>query len=313
MSRVGKPSYSVVITTYRRPRAVVAAVQSVLDQELAPQFELIVVDNDPDGSALKGLRAIARDTKTPVRIVHERRIGLASARNAGVAAAQGSYIAFLDDNQVVSSRWLHHLARVQSETGADLVFGAIHARLSEASRRHNRFYETFFTRDPDHHEGPIDSIYDCRCALVRAALLPDRSPFELDGHDARDAVEPFLANQKSQGCTIAWAASAWVWQMPGADQLSMRYSLRSAYNLSRETTMRALAGGSRGVARGLAAFSAGLTQAVAFAPVALAMFCTRSRRRAFAYRRFVEGVGRMLWAPAFRLRGPDLELIPVAG
>lgn len=312
MSRVGKPSYSVVITTYRRPHAVIAAAQAVLDQEAAPDFELIVVDNDPDGSALKPVRALARASRIPLRIVHERRIGLANARNAGVAAAGGAFIAFVDDSQIVSARWLHHLARVQTETSADIVYGAIYARLDHNRGRHRQFYETFFTRDPDHHEGPIDSIYDCRCSLIRAAALDEAAPFTLDAHDERDAADPFFARLKGQGAAIAWAASAWVWQAPPADQLSMRYSLRSAYNLSRVATVQALAGGSRRAGRAVMLFVAGMAQAAAFAPVSLAMFCARSRRRAFAYRRFAEGMGRMLWASAFRLRGPDPELIPVA-
>ncbi len=92
----------------------------------------------------------------------------------------------------------------------------------------------------------------------------------------------------------------------------MRFALRAAYNLSREATVQALASGRRRALGAVLSFSAGLAQAIGFAPLALAMFCARSRRRAFAYRRFAEGMGRMLWPPSFRLRGPDLELIPVA-
>ena len=310
MSRVGKPSYSVVITTYRRPRAVMAAVQ--LEQEATPGFELIVVDNDPDGSALKLVRGLAKTASIPVRIVHERRIGLANARNAGIAAAAGDFIAFVDDSQIVSARWLHHLARVQSDTNADLVFGAIYARLDEGEGRHRQFYETFFRRDPDHHEGTIDSVYDCRCSLVRAAALDERAPFTLDAYDEREAVDPFFARLRAQGAKIAWAASAWVWQTPPTDQLSMRYLLRSAYNLSREATVQMLADGSRNAGQAIMLFAAGMAQAAAFALVSLALFCARSKRRAFAYRRFADGMGRMLWSSVFRLRGPDLELVPVA-
>lgn len=312
MSRTRKASYSVVITTYRRPRAVMAAAQSVLNQQSHPPFELIIVDNDPDGSALKSLRALAESSSIPVTVIHHRRIGLAGARNAGVAAAKGDFIAFLDDDQSLSPRWLHHLSRVQSETGADIVYGAIHAQLRRRSDRHLQFYEAFFTRDPDFQEGPIDRVYDCRCSLVRAEALATDAPFTLDAHDERDAVDPVFARMTEQGAAIAWAASAWVWQTPQLDQLSMRYALRSAYNLSRETTMQSLRDRSRRAGRALMFFWTGLAQALAFAPVSAALFCARSRRRAFAYRRLVEGLGRMMWFSAFRLRGPDLELLPVA-
>lgn len=289
-----------------------AAAQSVLDQESHPPFELIIVDNDPDGSALKPLHSLAARKSIQLTVIHHRRIGLAEARNAGVAAATGDFIAFLDDNQCVSPRWLHHLSRVQSETDADIVYGAIHAKLERRGKRHNQFYEDFFTRDPDFQEGLIDKAYDCRCSLVRAEALGCDAPFVLDAHDERDAVDPAFARLKDEGRKISWAASAWVWQTPQSDQLSMRYALRSAYNLSRETTVQALRSSSRGAARAIVCFWTGMVQALAYAPVSLALFCARSRRRAFAYRRFVEGLGRMMWSSVFRLRGPDLELLPVA-
>ncbi len=313
MSASGAPCYSVVITTFRRPRAVIAAAQSVLAQDAPPSFELIIVDNDPDGSGLKPARRLRAEAGFPVRVIHERRIGLHAARNAGVEAARGEFVAFLDDNQVVSPRWLKQLAEVQQTTQAGLVFGAVHVRMQRGASEHSEFYKAYFSRDPDHREGLIDQVYDCRCSLIRRDLLKKAGPFVLDAIEDRDAVDPALLRLRDHGPSIAWAASAWVWQAPQREQLSLKYALRSAYNLSRECAKQAVVGGRRRLRSSALNLLSGAGLVLGAGPAALAMFCVRSRRRAFMYRRLVDGLGRLLWASAFRLSGPDRELMPVAG
>lgn len=289
-----------------------AAALSVLKQERAPSFELIIVDNDPDGSALKAARRLARRADVRVEVLLERRIGLAEARNAGVRAARGKFVAFVDDNQIVSPRWLSQMLRVQRETQAEIVFGAIHARLNETAGRHSQFYESFFARDPDHAEGVIEDVYDCRCSLIHRRILRGDRPFSFNSLEEPDAVDPVLVEATAQGSKIAWAASAWVWQTPMREQLSIGYSLRSAYNLSRERTKQAIALGSRRARTVALNLVSGLGQTLAIAPVAAVVFCARSKHRAFVYRRLADGLGRLLWLQMFRLRGPDVELMPVA-
>lgn len=88
------PYVSVILPTYRRAHLVGRALQSVLAQSY-PDFEVIVVD---DGS-LDGTReVIARFADPRVRYIFQENRGLAGARNTGVRAARGTYIAFLDDD-----------------------------------------------------------------------------------------------------------------------------------------------------------------------------------------------------------------------
>jgi glycosyltransferase involved in cell wall biosynthesis len=86
---------SVVIPTRNRPDLVRRAVKSALDQTLAPT-EVVVVIDGPDVPTQVALRQFNHPA---VRIVQlPRSFGGASARNAGVAAARGEWIAFLDDD-----------------------------------------------------------------------------------------------------------------------------------------------------------------------------------------------------------------------
>jgi glycosyltransferase involved in cell wall biosynthesis len=86
---------TVIIPTYRRADLVPRAIRSVLAQTHR-HFEAVIVDDcSPDDTAA-AVRAIADPRIRYVR--HERNKGLPAARNTGVRAARGSYIAFLDDD-----------------------------------------------------------------------------------------------------------------------------------------------------------------------------------------------------------------------
>ncbi|MGB7190311.1 MAG: glycosyltransferase [Acidobacteriaceae bacterium] len=92
---------SVVIPTRNRPEFVVTAVASALEQNFASLEVIVVVDGEdrPTREALSGI-ADAR-----LKVVNlEASMGGAEGRNAGVRAARGEWIAFLDDDD----EWLPH-------------------------------------------------------------------------------------------------------------------------------------------------------------------------------------------------------------
>jgi glycosyltransferase involved in cell wall biosynthesis len=91
------PTISVVLPTYGRPEFVERAARSVLDQTCT-DAELIVVDDCspiPVADALEGLP----DAPIPIRVVrHDENRGAPSARNTGIEAADGEFVAFIDDD-----------------------------------------------------------------------------------------------------------------------------------------------------------------------------------------------------------------------
>jgi GT2 family glycosyltransferase len=95
------PFISVVICTRERPDRLEACLRS-LDRQQYPRFEVVVVDNAPPGAAARVPRRH--------RYVAEPRAGLSWARNAGIAAASGDIIAFLDDDEEPDDHWLAALA-----------------------------------------------------------------------------------------------------------------------------------------------------------------------------------------------------------
>ena len=91
---------SAVIITYNRPLEILRrAVLSVLHQTYAP-MELIVVNDCPDNRELsERIRQMLSQLDSGiVYLVHEKNMGACAARNTGLAAAKGTFIGFLDDD-----------------------------------------------------------------------------------------------------------------------------------------------------------------------------------------------------------------------
>ncbi|HIJ63791.1 MAG TPA: glycosyltransferase family 2 protein [Rhodospirillaceae bacterium] len=103
---------SAVIPTFNRPRLVVRAAASALAQSFA-ELEVLVVVDGPDQQTVAELERLA-DPRLRV-LVLPRQSGPAAARNAGVQAARGEWIAFLDDDDL----WLpEKLARQMAVAAA---------------------------------------------------------------------------------------------------------------------------------------------------------------------------------------------------
>lgn len=104
------PLVSVVIPTYNHAAFLPDAIRSALEQEGVPNVEVIVVD---DGSTDEtwGLLALPRmvgivgdhlSVSTRLRVIHQGHAGPSAARNAGIEAACGEYVMFLDADDIIA-------------------------------------------------------------------------------------------------------------------------------------------------------------------------------------------------------------------
>ncbi|WP_416909222.1 MAG: glycosyltransferase family 2 protein [Polymorphobacter sp.] len=111
---------SVVVPCHNDARHIAAAITSVLTQTHAPSEVIVVDDGSTDESA-----AIIASFGPRVRLLSQANKGAAAARNAGVRAAQGALIAFLDGDDIWPENSLAARLNVLTATGADLVFGQV--------------------------------------------------------------------------------------------------------------------------------------------------------------------------------------------
>ncbi|CAO1650794.1 glycosyltransferase family 2 protein [Parasphingorhabdus sp. NYA22] len=89
-----KPAISIIMPVYNVEQYVSAAIDSVLGQTFE-NFELIIVD---DGGGDRSVEICASFNDPRIRIISQVNRGLAGARNTGILAARGEYIALLDSD-----------------------------------------------------------------------------------------------------------------------------------------------------------------------------------------------------------------------
>ena len=106
---------SIIITTYKRAKYIIRAIDSVLDQTYQ-NIEIIVVDdNDPNTIYRQEMKEIMKRYKENPNVIylqHEHNMNGAAARNTGLSVAKGEYIGFLDDDDYFLPQRIEKLVNV---------------------------------------------------------------------------------------------------------------------------------------------------------------------------------------------------------
>jgi glycosyltransferase involved in cell wall biosynthesis len=292
-------SVSVVIPTFRRPESLDRALRSLLAMTHIPDgAEVVVVDNDAGASAARTVALLAKTAPLPIRYVHEPAAGVANARNAGVLAAQGELIAFLDDDETASPEWLAKLLEAQTRFQADVVFGPVVAAIPEGAR-HRDYLQRFFSRIGPETSQAIDGYYGCGASLVRRGALPDPAqPFSAARNLIGGEDDLLFGEMKRRGARFAWAVEAWVHEHPEPQRLSLGYALKRAFAFGQGPSSDAWAAGPKSWPMAPVWMAWGAVQAVAYG--LLAAF-RPADGRAEALDRAARGLGKLLWFPPFKI------------
>jgi len=295
---------TVMIPTQRRPHGLAVAVRSVLAQAGVDfaALELVVVDNDQAPSAQDIVAELAGQARFPVHYVHEPRPGVAHARNAGMAKASGDLIAFLDDDEEAPTGWLAALLAAQARHQADVVFGPVRARAPAEVTEHRAYLERFFSREGPAQAGIIDHYYGCGDSLLRRAALPDPvAPFAVERNHIGGEDDMLFGLMKANGARFAWEPSAWVWEDPVPERLSLDYTIPRAFAYGQGPSAHCAAATPPdrvGVARWMAV---GVVQSALFGLVAGFKWLTRADDRAEWLDRAARGLGKTLWWGPFKI------------
>ena len=294
---------AVVIPTLRRPDSLERALRSVFAQAAALErvAAIVVADNDPEASAAVVIQRLASGSPAPLVHVHAPRPGVATARNAGLSATDAPLIAFLDDDEAASPRWLASLLDAQAETGADVVFGPIRGRVPEGAGWTAPYLEAFFGRAGPAETRLIEEPWGCGNSLmVRATALPGAAPFDISADQTGGEDDKLFAALSARGGRYGWAAEAWVDEFAPPHRATLRYALTRAFAYGQGPSQTA------GAARDWPAVARwmliGAAQAGVWGLVSLVLFVLRSPARARAYDRLARGLGKVFWTRRFEPR-----------
>jgi GT2 family glycosyltransferase len=102
-------SVSVVVSTRHKPHVLRHCLRSILHSDY-DDFEVIVVENRPRSPDTRLMLAEQFGDDSRVRYAEEPGPGRASARNTGLALADGELVGFTDDDVIVDSGWIRRSA-----------------------------------------------------------------------------------------------------------------------------------------------------------------------------------------------------------
>ena len=92
------PEVSVILPFFNAEKTLIAAVNSILDQTFSP-IELLLVDNNSEDKSLSIARKLS-DTDDRIRLLGEKKQGVARAMNCGLQNAGGKFIARMDADDI---------------------------------------------------------------------------------------------------------------------------------------------------------------------------------------------------------------------
>ncbi|HCT9233484.1 glycosyltransferase family 2 protein [Alcaligenes sp. WGS1538] len=124
-SRTDSALVSVIMPAYNAQATLADSAHSVLQQSYSHLELLIINDRSTDGTAQLMESLAGQDPR--VRLIHqENNAGVAQARNAGIQAAQGKYIAFLDSDDLWMPDKLERQLALMQEQGCLACMSAYH-------------------------------------------------------------------------------------------------------------------------------------------------------------------------------------------
>lgn len=176
---------SVVIATLGREPRLLRAVESVLAQRHS-NLELLIVDNDPGRRTVPSMLSAIDDPR--LIVMEEPRRGTSHARNAGLQAASGDLVAFIDDDVDADPEWLQTLvAPFSADAAVNCVTGLVLP--AELDTQAQVWFEQY---------GAFDKGFTRTAWNLSGASVADGQP------GSRDALFPYSAGVYGSGNNMAF-------------------------------------------------------------------------------------------------------------
>lgn len=229
MSMPVTPTVAITVITYRRPALLGVLLESLHVQEFTDALvRVIVVDNDPEGSA----QSVVEAASGPLEVVYlrEPEPGIPAARQASVeAAATDDLIIFIDDDERAPQGWLQRMLDMWRSSGADVVTGPVRGILppnSPSWARHSDVY----TSVCKHQTGDeLPHAYTNNTLVTRRVLNTVTPAFDNAFRFTGSSDLHFFQRVKRAGFRIVWVDDAVVEEDVPVERVSLKWLARRAF------------------------------------------------------------------------------------
>jgi glycosyltransferase involved in cell wall biosynthesis len=166
------PKVSVVMPAYNAAPYIRETLESVFAQTFTDYEVIVVNDGSPDTKELEGALAPYLNR---IRYRKQENLGAGAARNEGLRAARGEFVAFLDADDLWLPNYLHEQVKFIHEQACDLVCAdAMHFGDSPLAGR--TFMQAFMETAPPTGEVTFLSLVSAEQSLVTSGVLARREP-----------------------------------------------------------------------------------------------------------------------------------------
>jgi GT2 family glycosyltransferase len=267
---------AVCVATYRRPeglRRLLSALASASFPGSAPKVDVVVVDNDPEGSSREVCKQARDWLPFELHYTIEKRRGIPQVRNTALAVALpfADFVIITDDDVEPTPEWLAELLRVRERYGADVVTGPNPPRFLDEPPDwivEGRFFEAQRRVTGTLVDTAATNNVLIRCEVLKQMdhLFDERFPL----HGGTDSE--LFRRVAAAGHRMVWAQEAVVYECIPASRVTLRWLLQRAYRIGNAksrpeirrlegvTRAKAIDNGLRCLARGVIALVASTTR-----------------------------------------------------
>jgi glycosyltransferase involved in cell wall biosynthesis len=184
---ITRPTITVVIPAYNLAGIVGNALRSVLEQTDRPDEVVVVDDGSTDATELEVQRVVERASADVVRVIRQTHQGPGASRNAGIAAAHGDWVAFLDGDDTWSPEKLQHVrAAIMQHPDADMIAHDDYEVGLDGRSIHRPLHHKFDDRLPLLPQLYRGNFLATSCVTVRKQLLRQAGGFDVSLGSAQD-------------------------------------------------------------------------------------------------------------------------------
>ncbi|HHY50828.1 MAG TPA: glycosyltransferase family 2 protein [Alphaproteobacteria bacterium] len=242
---------AVCVLTFRRPEGLAKLLGALARQrhsaERPYRLTVVVIDNDPAGTAREPIASYPGTDAFDLVYVHEPQQGIPFARNCALRSVpEGTdLVCFIDDDEWPADAWLDAMLEVRALTGADCVYGPVEpvyppnpprwfvdARLFER-RRHK-------DRARIGHAASNNVMIDLQFVRAQRLRFEERMRFT-GGSDYL-----FFAQAVRKGLRIHWAERALVYDVVPLSRMTWKWVLQRQFRLGNTFAVSDLVAGGLG-------------------------------------------------------------------
>ena len=141
---MNRPLISVIIPLYNCERYIEECIESISNQSLVDQIEVIIIDDGSTDDSFKTASNYLKKYNIQGMILKQQNRGVSAARNAGIESAKGEFITFVDADDTVISDCMELLYDLAMERRSDMVYGGVrevNAELKEVKKYNKNYFE----------------------------------------------------------------------------------------------------------------------------------------------------------------------------